>query len=322
MSLFDNAVASLRMGVEDFRQQSPDRNLSSVRNFYSGVLLLAKEALVRSNSRVDPALIIAKRTRLVPDGDGGVKLIAHGGNTIGFDDLAARLKDFNIIVNTKDLASLNKIRNDLEHYYAFQSHSDIRSAISKVFPVAAALFRAMGEEPAKHLGPLWAEMLTVKELYDEELAEAHATLSGVNWHSSSVNGKGFQCTICGSELLRQFDPGNVLQEKVGLYCVSCGVSNCIEEVVSAFVQSLYFSESYYRFKDGGEPGPVFQCPACENVALVEDEYKCAVCGNEFEYNDECALCSASISLSDYLEGIDGGLCSYCTYRAQKDIERD
>ena len=44
-SLFSNAVASIRMGVEDFRQQDPDRDISAVRNFYAGVLLLAKEAL-------------------------------------------------------------------------------------------------------------------------------------------------------------------------------------------------------------------------------------------------------------------------------------
>lgn len=42
-SLFANAVASIRMGVEDFQQQDHDRDISAVRNFYAGVLLLAKE---------------------------------------------------------------------------------------------------------------------------------------------------------------------------------------------------------------------------------------------------------------------------------------
>ncbi|MDJ0276278.1 hypothetical protein QLH51_05630 [Sphingomonas sp. 2R-10] len=46
-SLFENAVSSLRMGVEDYRQQDADRDVSAVRNFYAGVLLLAKEALIR-----------------------------------------------------------------------------------------------------------------------------------------------------------------------------------------------------------------------------------------------------------------------------------
>lgn len=53
-SLFENAVASIRMGVEDYRQQDGDRDVSAVRNFYAGVLLLAKEALVRKAPDADP----------------------------------------------------------------------------------------------------------------------------------------------------------------------------------------------------------------------------------------------------------------------------
>ena len=41
--LFNNAVASIRMGVEDYTNKDGNRALSAVRNFYSGVLLLAKE---------------------------------------------------------------------------------------------------------------------------------------------------------------------------------------------------------------------------------------------------------------------------------------
>ena len=46
--LFNNAVASIRMGVEDYTNKDGNRALSAVRNFYSGVLLLAKEVLVRT----------------------------------------------------------------------------------------------------------------------------------------------------------------------------------------------------------------------------------------------------------------------------------
>jgi hypothetical protein len=46
-TLFDNAIQSIQLGIEDYQANDPRRALSAVRNFYSGVLLLAKEVLVR-----------------------------------------------------------------------------------------------------------------------------------------------------------------------------------------------------------------------------------------------------------------------------------
>ena len=54
-ALFDNAMSSIRMGIEDYAQDKPERSLSAVRNFYAGLLLLAKEVLVRHIPNADPA---------------------------------------------------------------------------------------------------------------------------------------------------------------------------------------------------------------------------------------------------------------------------
>ncbi|KQT07009.1 hypothetical protein ASG50_00830 [Rhizobium sp. Leaf386] len=51
--LFENAVTSIQLGVEDYQQNDPRRAISAVRNFYAGVLLLAKETLVRSAPDAD-----------------------------------------------------------------------------------------------------------------------------------------------------------------------------------------------------------------------------------------------------------------------------
>jgi hypothetical protein len=46
--LLKNAIASIQLGVEDFkRNDDPRRLLSAIRNFYAGVLLLCKEVLRR-----------------------------------------------------------------------------------------------------------------------------------------------------------------------------------------------------------------------------------------------------------------------------------
>jgi hypothetical protein len=66
--LFKNAVASIRMGVEDYTQKDENRALSAVRNFYSGILLLAKEVLVRTTPQAAMQDILAAKYKPVPDG--------------------------------------------------------------------------------------------------------------------------------------------------------------------------------------------------------------------------------------------------------------
>ncbi len=48
-TLLNNAVISIRLGVEDFQKlkENPNRVISAVRNIYAGVLLLFKEKLYR-----------------------------------------------------------------------------------------------------------------------------------------------------------------------------------------------------------------------------------------------------------------------------------
>ncbi len=53
-TLFDNAIQSIQLGVEDYQANDPRRALSAVRNFYAGILLLAKEVLVRTAPGASP----------------------------------------------------------------------------------------------------------------------------------------------------------------------------------------------------------------------------------------------------------------------------
>lgn len=164
------------MGVEDFRQQDPDRDISAVRNFYAGVLLLAKEALIRAAPNADPALVIGAKLKPIPDGAGGIAMEQVGHTTVDFQQIGDRAKDFGVNIDHKALKALNTIRNDMEHHYTDESATAIRAAISKGFPVAASLFRQMEEVPTELLGDAWTTMLETKELYDQELREARATL--------------------------------------------------------------------------------------------------------------------------------------------------
>lgn len=321
-SLFENAVASIRMGVEDFRQQDADRDISAVRNFYAGVLLLAKEALIRAAPNADPMLVIGAKLKPVADGNGGIAMEQVGHSTIDFQQVSVRAKDFGVSIDHKALKALNELRNDLEHHYTDESSTAIRAAISKGFPVAASLFRQMEEDPLALLGEVWTTMLETKELYEQELASARATYEKVEWFSPTLDGTALKCTECKSELVEQIDAENELQTLVELRCRTCGTLPDIEAVIEQAVGDVHGGESYVRHKETGEEGPIYTCPACHRDTLVEGEDGCANCNESVDFEDECTRCGNGITLQDYLDGLDSGLCSYCSWQADKWARED
>lgn len=321
-SLFTNAVASIRMGIEDYRQQDQDRDISAVRNFYAGVLLLAKEALIRAAPAADPMLVIGARIKPVPDGTGGISLQQIGHTTIDFQQIAERAKDFGVSIDHQALRQLNSLRNDIEHHYTNQTSNAIRAAISAGFPVVASLFRQMDESPVAHLGEAWAIMLQTKETYDQELASARATTESIRWNSGLIDNHKIACTECGSEIVQQNDPDNDDQVSAQLSCVTCGASLDTGEIIENIIERMYGADAYLRYKEAFEDGPIYRCPCCERDTLVEGENSCANCAEPIDYTDECIRCGNGISLQDYLDGLDSGLCSYCAWQADKLARED
>jgi hypothetical protein len=110
------------MGIEDYASDKPDRSLSTVRNFYAGVLLLAKEVLVRAAPNADPDEVIGARYKPVPDGTGNVTHVLDGHRTIDFDTIGKRFKDFKLDIDQAALGDLNKIRNEIEHEHGGATH--------------------------------------------------------------------------------------------------------------------------------------------------------------------------------------------------------
>ena len=92
-SLFDNAIQSIQIGIEDYEHNDPKRALSAVRNFYAGTLLLAKEVLVRKAPKAAVMDVLATKFTPVPSGAGGVTFESNS-KTIDFDELGERFKAF------------------------------------------------------------------------------------------------------------------------------------------------------------------------------------------------------------------------------------
>lgn len=69
MSLLNNAVDSIQVGVEDFDMGDDRRNSSAIRNIFAGILLLYKEKLCRLSPEHDKELLIKKKIRPVINED-------------------------------------------------------------------------------------------------------------------------------------------------------------------------------------------------------------------------------------------------------------
>lgn len=111
----------------------------SLAGFYAGVLLLAKEVLVRTAPAADPKDVLGARYKPVPDGQGGIRYDASD-RTIDFSELGDRFRSFGLKIDQAAPRDLNRIRNDIEHLYSSASPKTVREAIATAFPVVVDLF--------------------------------------------------------------------------------------------------------------------------------------------------------------------------------------
>jgi transcription elongation factor Elf1 len=315
--LFDNAVGSIRVGVQDYGSPDDHRHISAVRNYYAGILLLAKEVLVRRFPNEDPDKLIAANLKPVVGVNGTVDFVPATQNTIDFATIGRRFDDLGIVFDHKLLKGLNSIRNDVEHKFSALSRPAIIEAIAKGFPAAGQLFRLIGEDPVAVLGDEWAEMLETRELFDAELGACQATLDNIAWRSATVLEAKLICPECDSNLIQQADSQNTDQDEAMLSCRACGAQPDMADVIEKTLDDALAAEAYLRAKDAGEDGPVYDCPSCDKAAFIDFEDGCAVCGYTTTSSGFCAVCGEPIPLSELLAYPDIKLCSYHQYAMNK-----
>lgn len=94
--IFDNAITSIVLGIEDFETGTDERMLSAARNYYAGRLLLAKECLGRAAPKATAMEVIGAKFKPKPDGDGGGDHEVVGYTTVDLAQLRDRFKDFKL----------------------------------------------------------------------------------------------------------------------------------------------------------------------------------------------------------------------------------
>lgn len=313
-TLFDNAIQSIQLGIEDYEHNDPKRALSAVRNFYAGTLLLAKEVLIRAAPKASVKAVIGSKFVPVPDGNGGVTYEASN-KTVDFTEIGDRFKAFGLKIDKAALADLNKIRNDMEHYYTNASGKKVREAIARAFPVVVDMFKQLNEEPSKRLGKCWETMLEVKTVYDQELAACQASFDKVDWKSGAMASAERVCPKCDSRLIHQKNPNNTVHESADAKCRQCGEELDAHEVIEAALKEHFAGDNYIAMTDGGE-GALDTCPECsyETYVMSEGENGCAWCQLEL---DDCMRCHTSLTPNN-VSWESHELCSYCDHVMSKD----
>ncbi len=316
MSILQNAIDSIQIGVEDFESDDDRRSVSAVRNIAAGILLLYKEKLCRLSPPDNKELLIKQNIRPVQNAKGEITFEGKGNKTVDVQSIKERFKSLNITtVDWDRFDEISRLRNDLEHYYTSKSPDAVREIVAKSFLlIRDFLSEHLQEDPQEVLGDdCWATLLKVSDVYSAEEQACKASLYAVDWkyHSVEIALKNLRCNQCHSSLI-QAPHSDDVYPTIDLHCKSCGEDFSFYDVVEQCIDDSLSGEAYINAKDGGNPS-YNTCPECWQNTFIYEEDCCVACDYEMQYT-ECETCGVPLDLEDQY---NEGKCSDCQYRWEK-----
>lgn len=316
MSVLNNAVMSIQVGLEDLATGTPPRMLSSVRNLHAGVLLLLKACLLDLSPEGSDEVLLKQKIQPRRDDDGRLEFTGSGKKTVDVEEIKQRLTALGVQVDWKRIDRLTRERNNIEHYYPQVSDEAMRGlAVDVLVVIRGFTSDELGRDPRELFGDdAWEHLLKNKEVSDAERAACVAALRSVPWQSETLASacEDFPCPDCASRLWYPADPSAENDDR-SFQCRACGKALGEDEFVEQCLDEHCAYDAYRAIKDGGED-PLADCPNCFLHTYVVEEGACARCGYEREYT-ECLRCSADIGIE---EQELGGLCGYCAHVMGKD----
>ncbi len=310
--LFNNAVTSIELGVEDYMSGDRRRIISAVRNLFAGVLLLFKERL----SLVSPGLIFK---RLLPNLDGSkLTWVPSGNATVDVQEIVERWGALGWSFDFNPVRKLQGIRNNVEHHSPKDNSKVMRQALADTFSVVMSLMtKYLGEIPANVFEKtVWDELLKENEAHlvmDEACRDSRNNVTGVPNGAEEAWDAHISCPDCYSELLRVVRGGKY--PDVDLVCDSCGEETSAEAAMPAALETQYSYFDHYRAgkDDPSCVEPLQECPNCQEKSYLVEDDVCAVCMESRAYK-KCTLCSKQLGLDEQIDG----LCDRCKHKMDKD----
>lgn len=132
MSILNNTIDSIALGLEDFELEDRKRLISCTRNLFAGILLLFKYKLsILSPNGSDEVLI---KQRILPqvDPNGQLSWFGQGKKTVDVQQIKERFESLGIKTHWDRIKKINDFRNDIEHYHSSLSKDGIRAYLMAV----------------------------------------------------------------------------------------------------------------------------------------------------------------------------------------------
>lgn len=314
--MLKNAVESIQIGMEDFHNKDPRRVLSAIRNLYAGILLLFKCKLQRlSPEESDEVLLKEKVTPVIDATTGTVTWKGKGSKTVDIQEIEDRLKSLGVKdVDWERLKTLQKIRNNIEHYYSQHSQDQMKEAVASSLHLIRQFCKPyLGQDPTHILGQeCWELMLRVTTVFDAELEDCRENLLSVEWSFDEVKDsiEEMRCPHCKSPLVKTVD-ASARADAVEFVCSSCGQKSPRWKVIGPAISARL--EVPHREIVRGVAPETEICPDCGEDAFLYRHGQCVACLYELEY-DRCIRCDDLLSLD---EQEFQGFCAYCDARIER-----
>lgn len=309
MSILQNALDSIIIGVEDFNMDDKKRLLSSTRNIFAGILLLFKHKLVELSPENSDEVLIKQKLLPTQSSTGEILWIGKGAKTVDVQQIKERFKSLDILVDWHRLDKINTYRNNIEHYYSTEAEDAVNTLLSNSFLVIRDFISTyLDEDPKELLGEdTWNTLIKINEVYEAEKADCINKLNKLEWKNDWILDAvlDYGCDDCFSDLITVNDNGDI-------ECKSCGNKYIQEDLIE---KALIQSYGSFRMQDGEESN-LIECPYCQKQTYIILEDECQICGESLE--TECIRCGMEIPSSELGED---GICGYCKYMAEK-LERE
>ena len=90
MSIIQNAIDSIQIGIEDYENGDDRRSVSAVRNISAGILLLYKEKLCQLSPEDNKELFIKQNISPIQNNNGDIIFEGKGRKTVDVQSIKER----------------------------------------------------------------------------------------------------------------------------------------------------------------------------------------------------------------------------------------
>ncbi len=310
--IFENAIASIELGVEDYTlaSQDPRRFLSAVRNIYAGILLLFKSKLASLSKDDDEALlkqiVLPKKTD-----DGSVKWVGKGKKTADFQQVKDRFDSIGIDVDWDKLEQLQKYRNNIEHYMSNDSPQAVRGYIANSFLIISSFIENHLDMNACDcfLKTCWDTFMKEEIFYEQEISSRNDKLKRLKWFDDGLCDifKKFTCLECESDLISVKKSVDGVAHETIYECRSCSKEYTYEQIMEEVFSSSAPAVMLWDL-DGALDSNIGYCPTCGEYSYWSEFDICYKCGTKGPYR--CSMCGEIVSTEELDVYADTRMCSY------------